>query len=103
MRNEKIKAKQLVLIVAFQMLLFLGALGVWRKPHLWCWSGAETYINNELCATKELKFQSLKAAKARAEATGDQYIFSERKEMLKNLEKKCLNWREEFDKDFKVG
>ena len=65
MRNEKIKAKQLVLIVAFQMLLFLGALGVWRKPHLWCWSGAETYINNELCATKELKFQSLKAAKAR--------------------------------------
>ena len=86
MRKEKIKAKQLVLIVAFQMLLFLGALGVWIKPHLWCWNGTEKYTNDELCATKELKFQSLKAAKARAEATGDQYIFSERKEMLKKCE-----------------
>merc|ERR1719153_1716475 len=101
------RANQIVLVVVFQMVLFIDALGIWRKPHLWYRkgeTGAEEVIN-ELCPTKALKEAALNAAQIAAETTNNTFYLRRAQELVKNQEEECLNWKmlelEKFDKDFK--
>ena len=101
-KKRKITANKIVFIVGIQFVLWIVAAVIWSRPHIWCWSGAKKF-QEENCPTKELIENALYAAKKRAEAEKNPFYYERRKEDLKKARDVCLNWRVEFDNSFKTA
>ena len=101
-KKRKITANKLVFIVGIQFVLWIVAAVIWSRPHIWCWSGAKAFQEDN-CPTTELIENALFAAKKRAEAEKNPFHYQRTKEDLEKAVDVCLNWRAEFDNSFKAA
>jgi len=102
MKKRKITANKLVLIVGIQFVLWIVAAVIWSRPHIWCWSGARKFQEDN-CPTTETIKNALFAAKKRAKVQKNPFYYERTKENLEKALDVCLNWRVEFDNRFKAA